>query len=144
MKYSSNYSSIVHDIGYKKFFVHLWSNNQIQIDKEFYSKTAIPCISFDATGGCCRKIKRPENNQSSRLFLYECVMEADGRSFTVLSMISETHDTLNIYIWLKRWLKCSVKAPKMVISDQSLALMSALVQSFIQYDSLEKYLLICF
>lgn len=40
--------------------------------------------------------------------------------------------------------KCSVKAPKMVVSDQSLALMSALVQSFTQYDSLEQYLQISF
>lgn len=47
-------------------------------------------------------------------------------------------------MWLKRWLKCGVKAPKMVVSDQSLALMSALVQSFTQYDLLENYLITCF
>jgi hypothetical protein len=59
-------------------------------------------------------------------------------------MIPENHDTLSVCIWLNRLLKCGVRAPKMVISYQSLALMLALVQSFTQYDSLEDYLLVCF
>jgi len=100
IKYNSAYGSAIHDIGYDKFFVYLWSNKQIQIYKELYSKIVTPCISFDATCGCCRKIKRPNNNLSSHLFLYEGVMETYGKSFTVLSMISEQHDTLSICIWL--------------------------------------------
>jgi len=144
MKYNSAFCSTIRDIGYDGFFVHFWSNLQLRIYKECYSKLKIPTISFDATGGCCRKIKRPDNNMSSNLFLYEGVMEVDGKTFTVCSMISEKHDTLSICTWLKRWLKCGVKPPKMVISDQSLALMSAIVQSFTQYNSLEEYLKICF
>lgn len=71
-------------------------------------------------------------------------MNIDGKTFTVLSMISEQHDILTIYVWLKRWLQCGVKAPKMAISDQSMAIMSALVQSFTQYKSFEEYLEVCF
>jgi len=71
-------------------------------------------------------------------------MNIDSKTFTVLSMISEQHDTLSIYIWLTRWLRCGIKAPKMAISDQSLAIMSALVQSFTQYKSLQEYLEVCF
>lgn len=144
MKYRSTYSSIIRDIGYDGFFVHFWSNLQLQIYKECYSTITIPTISFDATGGCCRKIKRPENNQSSHLFLYEGVMEVNGKTFTVLSMISEKHDILSICMWLQRWLKCRIKAPKMVICDQSLAVMVAFVKSFTQYNSLEEYLKICY
>lgn len=117
---------------------------QLQIYKECYSKVSIPCISFDATGGCCKRIKRPEGNQSNHLFLYEGIMNIDSKTFTVLSMISEQHDTLSIYIWSTRWLRCGIKAPKMVISDQSLAIMPALVQSFTQYKSLQEYLEVCF
>ncbi|CAI6353593.1 unnamed protein product [Macrosiphum euphorbiae] len=144
MKYNSSFCSTIRDIGYDGFFVHFWSNLQLRIYKDCYSKCKIPSISFDATGGCCRKIKRPDNTMSSNLFLYEGVMEVDGKTFTVCSMISEKHDTLSICTWLKRWLKCGVKSPKMAISDQSLALMSAIVQSFTQYNSLEEYLRICF
>jgi len=101
-----------------------------------FTKNVIPNYKF-------LLYKRPDNNMSSALFLYEGVMEVDGKTFTVCSMISEKHDTLSICTWLKRWLKCCVKPPKMVISDQSLALMSAIVQSFTQYNSLEEYLKIC-
>lgn len=59
-------------------------------------------------------------------------------------MLSEEHDNLSILIWLKRWLKCNVKPTKVVISDQSLALMSGLVQAFTQYSSLDRYLSACF
>jgi len=144
MKYNSTFCSTIRDIGYDGFFVHFWINLQLRIYKECYSKLEIPTISIDATGGCCRKIKIPDNNMSRDLFPYEGVMEVDGKTFTVCSMISEKHDTLSIYTWLKRWIKCSVRPPKMVISDQSLALMSAIVQSFTQYNSLEEYLKICF
>ncbi|KAL5236556.1 hypothetical protein ACI65C_003966 [Semiaphis heraclei] len=54
------------------------------------------------------------------------------------------NDTLSICTWLKRWLKCGVKSPKIAISDQSLALISAIAQSFTQYNSLEEYLKIYF
>lgn len=42
---------------------------------------------------------------------------------------------------MKRWLKCGVEAPKVVICDQPLAV---LVQSFTEYQTLEKYLGVCF
>jgi len=59
-------------------------------------------------------------------------------------MLSEQHDTISISTWLKKWMRCGVKAPKVVICDQSLALMSALVQAFTEYQTLEKYLEVCF
>jgi len=62
------------------------------IYKDCYSKFKIPSISFDATGGCCRKIKISYNTMSSNLFLYEGLMEVDEKTFTVCSMISEKHD----------------------------------------------------
>jgi len=49
-------------------------------------------------------------------FLYEGVMELNNRPFTALSMLSEQHDNISISVWLKRWLKCNVKPPKVVIS----------------------------
>jgi len=97
-------------------------------------------MQFDATGGCCRKIKRLEQHQSSHLFLYEGVLEIENKTFTALSMVSEQHDNLAISTWLDRWLRCGVRAPKMTVCDQSLALMSALVKSFTQFKSLEEYL----
>lgn len=144
MKYLAEFQNTIHDIGYDKTFVHFWSNLQLQIYKDYCRKEKIITISFDATGGCVRKIKRNENIRSGPIFLYEGVMSIDQHTFTVMSMLSERHDTLSISTWLNRWLRCGVKSPKVVICDQSIALMSALTQSFTQYKSLEQYLQVCF
>jgi len=98
--------------------------------------------SFYATGGVCKKIKINDNTYSNSIFLYEGVMQIKDQRFTVMSMLSEKHDNVSIYMWLKRWLRCEVKPPKISIT-QSLALMSATV-TFTQYDSLEKYIEVCF
>lgn len=113
----------------------------MQIYRQSHKEFTPPTISFDATGGCCRKIQR---DKSVPIFLYECVMHLNNRSFTALSMLSEEHDNLSIFIWLERWLRCNFEPPKVVISDQSLALMSGLVQAFTQYSSLDRYLSACF
>lgn len=141
---NSDGGSAIRDIGYDKFFIHFWSDLQLKIYKDHYAKTKSPTISIDATGGCCRKIKRHDNQLSNSIFLYEGIMEVDNKSFTVLSMLSEQHDNVSICLWLKRWLRNEVKPPKVTITDQSIALMSGIVQAFTQYDSLAKYLEVCF
>lgn len=141
MKDNSPVSTSIHGIGLDKFFVHFWSPLQLQMYRQCHKELSTPTISFDATGGCCRKIQR---DKSGPIFLYEGVMQLKNRSFTALSMLSEEHDNLSILVWLKRWLRCNVKPPKVVISDQSLALMSGLVQAFTQYSSLDRYLSACF
>lgn len=118
MKYLGDFKNTIHDIGYDKTFVHFWSNLQLQIYKEFSRKEKIITISFDATGGCVKKIKRDENVSSGPIFLYEGVMSINKHTFTVMSMLSERHDTLSINTWLYRWLRRAVKSHKVVISDK--------------------------
>jgi len=134
----------IKDIGYDKFFVHFWTDHQLKIYKECCLKNKTPTLSFDAAGGCCRKLKRSNQHLSGQIFLYEGIMNVKNQNFTALSMLSEQHDNIAISLWMKRWLKCNVSAPKVVISDQSLALMSAIVQSYTEYKTLEKYLNVCF
>lgn len=143
MKHCETYCSIIRNIEYDGFFVHFWSNIPLQIYKECYTRAKIPTMSFDATGGRCKKIKRSNGDQSSNLFLYEG-MEIEGKTFTALSMISKQHDALSIYSWLDRWIRCGIKPPKMIVCDQSLALISAIVKSFTQYKSLQEYLESCY
>jgi len=143
-KRSDRYGEAIQDIGFDNFFLHFWSDLQIKIYRDSYSKVQPVTISFDATGGVCKKIKRYDNQLSWVIFLYEGVMNLFGKSFTVLSMLSEQHDNVSISLWLKRWLKHDVKPPKVAVSDQSLPLMSGIVQAFTQYNSLEKYLEVCF
>lgn len=100
MKYLTQYENTIHDIGSDKFFVHFWSNLQLKIYRDYCKREQIPTISFDATGGCVRKIIRGINKRSGPIFLYEGVMNIDNSNFTVMSMLSEQHDTLSISTWL--------------------------------------------
>lgn len=143
MKENGGYGSAIRNIGINKFFVHFWSDLQLKVYKESYSKVDTPTMCFDATGGCVRKLKRQNNTYSGSIFLYDGVMKVNEQTFTVLSMLSEEHDNISIRVWIQRWLRCGVQSPKVVICDQSLALMSALVQSFTQFTSLEMYLDVC-
>lgn len=117
---------------------------QLQIYRHNYKKEQVPTISFDATGGCCQKLKRNEFKLSGSIFLYEGVMCINNQSFTVMSMLSEQHDNISISSWLKRWLRCGIDPPKIAICDQSLTLMSAIVQAFTKYSSLDQYIDACF
>lgn len=58
-------------------------------------------------------------------------------------MISERHTTLAIFNWLAKWLSHNVPLPKEAVCDQSIALLSAIVQAFTQYSSLHQYLIVC-
>jgi len=55
-------------------------------------------------------------------------------------MVSEKHDNICISKWLVNWINSDVKKPKETVCDNSLALLSAVVQSFTQYTSLQVYI----
>jgi len=144
MKHNNQYDCAIRDIGIDNFFVYFWSDFQLKIYREQSLKNKLLTISFDPTGGVCKKIERFNEGYSGSTFLYEGVMKVNDQTFTALSMLSEQHDNLSIALWIKRWLRCNIKPPKVAVSDQSIALMSATVQAFTQYNSLEHYLKACF
>jgi len=74
MKYLGEFSNTIHEIDSDKTFVHFWSNLQLQIYKEYSRKERIITVSFDAIGGCVRKIKRNENIRGGPIILCEDVM----------------------------------------------------------------------
>jgi len=61
MKENGEYGSAIRNIGINKFFVHFWSDHQLKVYKESYSKIDTPTMCFDATGSCVRKLKLQNN-----------------------------------------------------------------------------------
>lgn len=92
------YGAVIKDIGLDKFFVHFWSHLQLQIYKENYDKTKVPTISFDATGGCCKRIKRGSKEYSGPIFLYEGVMNINNQTFTIYQCY-QNNMTVLLYIY---------------------------------------------
>jgi len=68
MKYSA-YLNCIHNIGIDPFFVHYWTNHQLQIYRK-YCSTNISSIYIDATGSIVKKIIRVNETLSKHIFLY--------------------------------------------------------------------------
>lgn len=67
----------------------------------------------------------------------------DKCQFTAAHMLSERHDSNSISHWLIEWSRTGIIAPKIVVTDQSLALMIAAARAFTQYSNLSKYISAC-
>lgn len=71
--------------------------------RDYCKKEEIPTISFDATVvGVCVRIIRRINEHTGSISFYEEVINIDNSNFTVLSMLSEKHDTISISTWLRK------------------------------------------
>jgi len=136
MKGMSPYNNIIRDIGYDRFFVHYWAAQEVNSYKNYCKNNKIPTISIDTTGGIVKSINLMSGYQTANLFLYQiAVMDCNKKSqFAVVHMISERHDNNSISHWLTEWVRSGLTTPEVVILDQSLALMIAVVRTFTQYS----------
>uniref|UniRef100_T1JFD5 MULE transposase domain-containing protein n=1 Tax=Strigamia maritima TaxID=126957 RepID=T1JFD5_STRMM len=101
------------------------------------------CV-VDATGSLVRSIRRGPY-KSGPIFLYLCVMTDAGKNgLPVLQMLSESHDSLTIQVWLSKWLLAGAPKPKQVISDFSLAILGAIVRTFTTCFSFKYYIEKCY
>jgi len=97
MKYSA-YCNCIHNIGIDPFFVHYWTNHQLQMYKK-YCSTNISSIYIDATGSIVKKLIRIDKSQSRHIFLYQAVINYNENQFSIAQMLSERHTTNNIHIF---------------------------------------------
>lgn len=136
----------IRDIGYDRFFVHYWSAAQIHVYNEYCKKSVPSTIAIDATGSICHKIKRLAGEKSRNIFLYEITVldKEDTQQYSVGNMLSERHDSNSIYFWLSEWRRSGASKPDIVVSDMSIALLSAATKAFTQFTSLTDYLHHCY
>lgn len=99
------FNTIIHDIGYDRFFIHYWMSTEINTYRQYTKQNKMSRISIDATGGLVRKLDLISGRQTSSIFLYEIgVMNFENKSqFTAAHMLSERHDSNSITHWLTQW-----------------------------------------
>lgn len=136
------YNTIFHDTSYDTFFLHYWSSPKINTYRNYCINTKIPTISIDATGGLVKKVTLISGRQTGHIFLYQiAVNDLNIKSqFAVGHMLSERHDHDSIRHRLSQWVMKSGFIPKIVVTDQSLALMITVAKAFTQCSDLKKYL----
>lgn len=145
LKETLPYKEVIHDIGYDRFFIHYWSVFEINNYRLYARGTKIPKVSIDATGSVVKKIVLPSGRKTAAIFLYQIVVRDCNipNQFAVGHMLSERNDNNSITYWLGEWSRNDIPLPKIVVVDQSLALMMAVTKTFTQYSSFKFYLDVC-
>jgi hypothetical protein len=117
MKHTYPHAGSIHNIGLDKFYVHYYSQSQMEIYTGTARKT-FTSISIDATGSLVHKILR-QNGPSQHIFLYEVVLKTDAQDIPILQMLSEAQDGNSILFWLNEWLRSGAPIPNEVNIDDS-------------------------
>lgn len=145
MKTENKYKDILRNVGYDPFFIHNYNPEQIHMYRKYFNSVTYPQLIIDATGSVVKNFIKFGTEKTKTIFLYEAFAydKNKAHSFTVTNMLSESHNTISIYNWLANWMASNVPPPKLVVCDQSLALLSAIVKAFTQYSSLRTYINAC-
>lgn len=145
MKTEEEYKEFLHDMGCDPFFIHYHGGEQVHLYRNYCHNVSYPKIIIDATGGVVRNFKKLGAEKTKNIFLYEALVHDSQKhhSFTITNMLSERHNNVAIFNWLAKWRSNDVPNPKECVCDQSLALLSAIVQCFTQYSSLNEYIHVC-
>lgn len=115
LKGMSPYNTIIHDIGYDRFFLHYWASSEINSYRMYCKTTNVPIISIDATGAVVKKIPLMSGRETGNIFLYQIGVN-DSKNhcqFAVAHMLSERHDNNSINHWLTEWTRSNINFPKM-------------------------------
>jgi len=141
MRTEEDFKNILQDMGSHPFFIHYRCSEQIHIYRSYCRTVQYPLLIIDATGSVVNFFSKFGFQKTRFLFLYEGVVydNIKKHSFTVTTMISEGHDSISIFNWLAKWIKCDIPTPNETVCDQSLTLLSAIVQCFTKYSSLKDY-----
>lgn len=145
MKYSSRFEGAIRFIGLDPLVVHYWSREQFAV-YEKYSAT----LYIDATGSLIKKLKLPNGELCSHIYLYQAVAQVDENTAPVFQMISASQNTNTIVFWLQEFLRTGATqnstfpSPKEVVTDFDKALLGAVARAFAKCITLNDYLSTCF
>lgn len=152
MVFTPPYDEVIRKICLHPFYLLYWTNEQ-NIFYEVYSKTnKYIKVSIDATGSILKKNYLPAaniytenaNKQKKHIFFYVMMgFRTEGSSVPLCQMLSEVNTQNNIRNFLKKWLKGKC-VPNECISDDSAAILGAVITVFNGLDSTNIYLQQCF
>lgn len=145
LKHEVEHKGSIHNIGCDPFYVFYWLPTQEFIYKSASRQNKWITMSVDATGSLVLPILRTINKiQSAHIFLYQMVVEIEGKTVPICQQLSEKQDMLSIHYRMSCWTNMGNKSPNECISDYSKALIGAITRSFCNRKSLKYYVKVCF
>lgn len=144
MKYGLH-AGTIHSIAFDPFFVQYWTLEQMATYVQYPNY-----LSIDATGSLVKKLKLPNGELSSHIYLYQIVCETPTAKMPVFQMLSAAQRTNAILYWLFEIRrigslhKISFRCPQQIVCDFDRALMGAIVRAFGNCNNLKEYLSTCY
>jgi len=139
----TNLSGIIRSLGLDPFYCMYWTGEQ-QILYKLHNKQTNSYFAIDATGSIAKKIKLPEGQKSSHIFLYQCICVSEKESIPVFQMTSCKHDAALITYFLLEILSSGAPIPRIAVCDFSKAILIALSRAFARSADLSDYLQTCY
>ncbi|CAH1118235.1 unnamed protein product [Phaedon cochleariae] len=128
--------------GYLKKFIRegddKLTNHQLQAYKSICAAGNV-CVCLDSTGSVVRKLKEPSFRIPRHIFLHAIAVNTTSGQFTVAHMLSEMSHTVALETWIKMWFRSGAPIPNQCVTDDSRALLNAVVRSFTALPSIEDY-----
>lgn len=101
-------------------------------------------FAIDATGSIVKRIRLPEGQKCSHIFLYQCVCFNGVESVPIFQMISSKHDAALITYFLLEILRSGASIPRVAVCDFSNAILIALSRAFARSADLTDYMQSCY
>jgi len=145
MMYATKYDGAIRRIGLDPVYVMYWTKEQEAIYDHYHHT-----VYIDGTGSLVHKLKLPNGDLCSHIYLYQMVTQVDNKTAPVLQMLSSVQTTDDIYMWLRVFLRnihlnrTVARIPKECVTDFDKALLGAVVQAFAQVTNLKSYIELCF
>jgi hypothetical protein len=146
------FSTCIKQVSARPFYVQYWLQEQIECYKKILRKEGRISVSLDATGSVCRNVERAHKSDdhfigqdnSKHVFLYMCFgYSSQGSSVPLTQMLSESQTAETICRWLESWI-VNLTPPNEAITDDSAALISAVVKSLAKCPTTKDYISNCF
>lgn len=127
------------------FIVHYWTREQFALYEKYHT-----ILYIDAIGSLIKKIKLPNGELCSHIYLYQAVVQVAENTAPIFQMISTSQNTNTIVFWLQEFLRTgavqnsSFPSPKEIVTDFDKALLGAVATAFAKSVTLHDYLATCF
>lgn len=133
-----DYKEYILSLSFRPFYVVYMVADQKRNYVKYWRKNG-SFAAADATGDIVRKFVKLEIESTGPIFLYEIVVNDEGKQYPVIQMLSESHTASTIATWLNTWIELGNPVPKKFVCDGSRAFLLASVTSFTNFRTVNDY-----
>ena len=133
----------IKNIGLHLFFCHYWSDEQELLYKSACKEDKSCTLIIDVSGSFALPVVLPNGKKSPHIMMFCCICQTEAYTFPAFHMVSAKQDAQAITDFLAQ-IRKRVPAPRMTVSDFSMAILIAIARVFANCVDFQDYLKRCY